>query len=258
MDWKSLTMNAFPDPKPFSTYSWPKLTKPGPGSASNYPDLKGPGPWEGGSFPDLQKPGPGAASSYPQLAPAAMGEGSSYPQLAQVQAGEGSSYPQLPQGGTSPGSAYPTSARKDHWGDWYFRVEIEGLEVGAFTKVEGLTVQVEAIEYQHSDDITPRKRMGRIKVDNVRLIKGYINTPDLYEWCEDAMKGDISRKSISVILTREHDKDQGSPTGRAEEAARYNLYECWPTKWTGFKLDAMGRGALVEEIELVVEEIKRG
>lgn len=136
----------------------------------------------------------------------------------------------------------------DYAGDWAFRVEIEGEAVARFTKVEGLTVNVDVIEYQHSDDIVPRKRMGRIKVDNVRLVKGYVADDMLFKWCEDCMKGDISRKSLSIVLLAD---DHGS------ELARYNVFEAWPVKWSGFKLDGKGQGALVEEIELAVEEIKR-
>jgi phage tail-like protein len=197
--------------------------------------LAGPGPWEGGSYPDLPAPGPWEGGSWPQLAQSAAPEGSSYPELSQSGPGEGSSYP---------------SARSntDHHGDWGFIVEIEGMEVGAFSKVEGLTVEVESIEYQHSDDITPRKRMGKIKVDNVKLVKGYVMTGDLFKWCEEAMKGDASRKSISIILLDD---------SRGGEAARYNLFDCWPCKWSGFKLDAKGNAALVEEIEFVVESMER-
>jgi len=220
MSWKELYNDAFPKPAPFKKYNWPKLEKPGPGDASSYPALEKAGPGEAGSYPALEKGG----------------------------AGESGSYASTKKDSTSPeGGVTPTERGFDHVGLFGFRVEIEGLDVGAFTKVEGLNVSIETIEYQHSNDLTPRKRMGRIKVENVKLIKGYLSTPDLYNWCLSAMQGDIERRAISIILL---DDD------RSQEPIRYNLFECWPCKWTGFRLDAGNSGAMVEEIELVVEELE--
>ena len=236
MNWKDLYGKAFPSPAPFKAYDWP--------------DLPTPGAWDASSYPQLAKPGPGAAGAYPSVPGPAAQPSSMFPQLTGPAPWPSSSFPELPGPTKFPGSEYPmTRTWLDHAGDFGFVVSIEGMEVGAFTKVEGLTVQVEPIEYQHSDDITPRKRMGRIKVENVRLVKGYVATDVLYKWCEDAMKGDVSRKSMSIVLLGDD---------RASEVARYNLFEVWPTKWSGFKLDGKGQGALVEEIELVVEQIERG
>ena len=249
MDWKKIWADAFP--------------KAPAGKPTSYPKLQGPGPWPSSSLPNLQKPGPGDASSYPQLKGPGAGEAGSYPQLKGPGAGEGGIYPQLKGPGPWPasslpglsgqkkwpGSTLPGMLRDDHIGEFGFRVEIEGVSAGHFTKVEGLNISIETIEYQHGDDITPRKRPGRIKVDNVRLIKGYVNTPALYNWCNDVMKGDVSHKSVSVVLLAD---DKGT------ELSRYNLFDVWPCKWSGFKLDGKGQGALVEEIELVCESLQRG
>ncbi len=234
MDWKSLYNDAFPAKEPFKKYDWPAMPGPKSGEASKYPS---PAP-----------SGPASASAYPVIQSSGASEGSSYPQGSSSSANPGSNYPMPPSQNKMPGNEIPSMRKQDHYGDFAFRVEIEGMAVGAFSKVEGLNVSIETIEYQHSDDITPRKRFGRIKVDNVRLIKGYVNTSTLFEWCESAMKGDISRKSVSVILM---DVDHN------EELCRYNLFDCWPCKWSSFKLDGMGRGALVEEVELVVEQVER-
>jgi len=238
VNWKDLWNNAFPAKQPSQKYTWPKLDKPGPSGPSSYPQMQKGGPGPGGSWPTIPKSGPSEGSQFPVVAGAGMGEG-------------GGQFPTLPNSGPGEGSALPSlrgGTWADHFGDFNFGVEIEGMAVGGFAKVEGLNVAVEVIEYQHGNDITPRKRMGRISVENVRLIKGYINDSSLYKWCENAMKGDIARKSMSIVLLDD---------SRSVEVARYNLYEVWPTKWSGFKFDAKGRGALVEEIELVVEQIER-
>lgn len=234
MDWKSLYNSAFPAPESFKKYDWPDLPSKQPMEPYNFPELPNQGPWESGQFGELPGPAPWPSSQFPALpGPAPW---------------EQSQFDELPQQSAWPGSSYPSMRWVDHVGDWAFRIEIEGEEAGYFSKVEGLTVQIEAIEYQHSDDITPRKRMGKIKVDNVRLVKGYVNSPALFEWCEKCMDGDISRKSVSIVLLADD---------HSAELCRYNLYEVWPCKWSGFKLDGKGQGALVEDIELIVEQIKR-
>lgn len=234
VDWKSLYNDAFPAKEPFKKYDWPEMPKPKAGAPSKYPELPATGSSPGSAYPNLQQPG--------------SGEGSSYPDVQANSAYPASNYPTVPVQNKMPGNQIPSMRKTDHYGDFAFRVEIEGMAIGAFSKVEGLNVSIEPIEYQHSDDITPRKRFGRIKIDNVRLIKGYVNTADLFDWCESAMKGDISRKSVSIILM---DVDH------SKELCRYNLFDCWPCKWSSFKLDGMGRGALVEEVELVVEQVER-
>ncbi|MFT5432728.1 MAG: phage tail-like protein [Myxococcota bacterium] len=255
MNWKDLYSKAFPKPKTYSKYDWPDLPKPGPWDAGKYPQLNGPGNAGASSYPTVKGPAMGEGSSYPELAGPKMGEGSSYPELKSDSAYPSSSYPQLKADSKAPATSYPVIQRKDHYPDFGFRIEMEGMDVGGFQKVEGLSMSVEPIEYQHSNDITPRKRMGRIKVENVKLIKGYINTPDLFEWCEEAMKGDVSRKSISLILLSPEAAGQWGTWG--PELCRYNLYDCWPTKWSSFRMDGKGQGALVEEIELVVESVQR-
>ncbi len=221
-----------------SGYAWPKLGTPGPWSGGSYPALATPKAGPGGSYPDLKSPGPWEGSDY--------GKETYWPKKSGP-----SSYKwkELEPQKKWPGMQLPSMRTDDHWGEFPFRVEIEGLSVGAFTKVDGLNINVEQIEYAHGDDLTPKKRAGRIKVDNVKLSKGYINTADLYNWCDEAMKGDPKRKSVSVILLSDD---------HATELCRYNLFDCWPCKWSGFRLDAKGNGALVEEIEFVVESMKRG
>ncbi len=91
-------------------------------------------------------------------------------------------------------------------------------------------------------------RPGRPKIGNLKLVKGYVNTDTLWCWCQDIIDGKVKRKSGSVVLL----SDSG------EEVTRYNFFDAWPTRWSGFRLNGKGSDALVEELELVVERIERG
>jgi phage tail-like protein len=142
----------------------------------------------------------------------------------------------------------PNRRKHDHIGQFNFKVEIEGVTVGAFKNVEGLDSETEVIEYQDGDDIIARKRPGRTKYSNVTLKRGYINTDELWKWRKKVIEGKVERKSGSVILCA----DDGS------EVCRYNFFEAWPSKWKGFTLDGKGGDVTVEEVELAVEKIERG
>ena len=142
----------------------------------------------------------------------------------------------------------PNRREFDHIGNFNFRVEIEGITVGAFRNVEGLESETEIIEFQDGDDIILRKRPGRTKYANIVLKKGYIATRDLWEWRRSVIEGHVERKSGSIVLLG----DDGQT-----ELARYNFYEAWPSKWKGFTLDGKGNDVNVEEIELAVERIER-
>jgi phage tail-like protein len=142
----------------------------------------------------------------------------------------------------------PNRREFDHIGNYNFKVEIEGVTVGAFRNVEGLDSETEIIEFQDGDDIVLRKRPGRTKYSNVSLKRGYINTDELWTWRKKVIDGVVERKSGSIILCA----DDGT------EVMRYNFYEGWPCKWKGFTLDGKGTDVNVEEMELAVEKIERG
>ncbi len=135
----------------------------------------------------------------------------------------------------------------DHIGQYNFKVEIDGVTVGAFKGAEGLDSETEVIEYQDGDDQVLRKRPGRTKYSNITLKRGYVGTDELWIWRKAVMEGKVQRKSGSIILCN----DSG------EEVMRYNFFEAWPAKWKGFSLDGKGADVAVEEIEFVVEYWER-
>ena len=142
----------------------------------------------------------------------------------------------------------PNRRPHDHIGQFNFKVEIEGVTVGAFRNVEGLDSETEVVEYQDGDDIILRKRPGRTKYSNLTFKRGYVNTDELWQWRKKVIEGKVERKSGSVILCA----DDGG------EIMRYNFFEAWPCKWKGFSLDGKGNDVTVEEVEMAVEKIERG
>jgi len=143
----------------------------------------------------------------------------------------------------------PKRRPEDPLGQYNFHVEIEGVNVAYFRAVSGLPIECEPIEYMNGDDGTIRKRPGRIKVSNITLKRGFAdksNNP-LWHWWEAVANGKVERKFGSIVLQN----DAGG------EVCRYNFTEGWPVKWKGWDLDGMGNTAVIEEIELCCETLKR-
>ncbi|MFZ4578237.1 MAG: phage tail protein [Myxococcota bacterium] len=157
--------------------------------------------------------------------------------------------PPPPKPKPAPPKAKVDTARSfDHQGAFRFRIEIEGIQVGAFTAVDGLNTTVELIEYQGGRDMFARQIPGRPKIAPVTLKKGYVNTAALWDWIQANMSGDLQFRNVSVILLA--DDAQG-------ELNRFDLIDCWPSSWRGWQLDAKSSNAMVEEIELQVRNIQR-
>lgn len=143
----------------------------------------------------------------------------------------------------------PNSRPQDHFVSSKFRVEIEGVTVGAFKSVSGLDSETEVVEYRDGNDLHIRKRPGRTRYANVVLKRGMIaENTELWDWYQAVRNGRVERKSVSIIV----DGDDGS------EKFRYNLFEAWPCRWKGLELDGTSEETLTEEIEMVVEHLERG
>lgn len=141
-----------------------------------------------------------------------------------------------------------TSRAFDHQGAFRFRVELGGVAAGAFTAVDGLSAQIEMIEYQGGMDQYVRQIPGRPKVAPVVLKKGYVNTAALWDWMQGTMDGELRFENVSLVLLA----DDGTT-----ELVRYNLTETWPSRWNGFQLDANSSNAMIEELELQARTVSR-
>ena len=142
----------------------------------------------------------------------------------------------------------PNRRQFDHLVAAKFRIEIEGVTQGAFTAVDGLEASIDVIEFADGSDLIARKRPGRARYANIVLKRGYVNSPELWDWFRAAADGRVERRAGSIIVTG----DDGS------EILRYNFFEGWPCRWRSFALDADSTQGLIEEIEIAVERIERG
>lgn len=129
-----------------------------------------------------------------------------------------------------------------------FVFTVDGLTIGAFTEVSGLSVQIETEELaEGGQNQYTHKLPGRMKWPNLVLKRGVTDSNNLFEWltkCSGDGLADqgnkIERHHGSVTLL-----DAGGKTVR-----RWSFVDAYPVKWTGPRLAASSRDVAVEELEV--------
>jgi phage tail-like protein len=129
-----------------------------------------------------------------------------------------------------------------------FVFTVDGLTIGAFTEVSGLSVQIDTEELaEGGQNHFTHKLPGRMKWPNLVLKRGITDTDTLFEWfakCSgeglEAGGNKVERRHGSVALL-----DAGGKTVR-----RWSFVDAYPVKWSGPKLAASSRDLAVEELEV--------
>jgi len=128
-----------------------------------------------------------------------------------------------------------------------FRVEIDGIASASFASVDGLRCETEVIEYREGGDTNfVRLIPGATKCGPLVLQRGLTANRELWNWYQEVANGRDVRKNIAVVLMNPDRTD----------AVRYNLYECFPVKWTGPTLDAKGSDIAIEEVVIAFERME--
>jgi phage tail-like protein len=137
--------------------------------------------------------------------------------------------------------------RIDPYLAYNFLVEIDGATVAGFNEVDGISSEIEAVEYREGKDaMHPRKLSGMRKFGNITLKNGFTVNDDLHRWFLAGLTGPVDRRSGSIILMNEEE----------QQVVRWNFREGWPTKFEGPPFNAASAEVAILSVELVVEEIE--
>ena len=128
-----------------------------------------------------------------------------------------------------------------------FKVSIDGMNWTNYENVSGLGIDLEDIAFQGEKNQI-LNRPGRFTARDISLIRRYKKDKELYAWMKDIKAGKQTRKSGSVILLDDEEK----------EVARFNFFGAWPKAWSGPTLskDMSGNDTLKEEIVLSVADLE--
>ena len=138
--------------------------------------------------------------------------------------------------------------RLDPYSGFNFSVELDGLTRAGFRSCSGLESTTNAVTYREGTDrvLSSRKLPGLLTQGDVTLSRGITADDKLWKWREKVMTGQVERHNISISLL-----DDG---GNAK--ITWNLFEGWPTQWTGPSFDASSDEVGVEQLVLAYERIE--
>ena len=139
-------------------------------------------------------------------------------------------------------------SRKDPFRNFRFRLEIKGITQAGFSECSGFGSNIEVIEYREGGEAaTVRKLPGKVSYPDITLKWGLTDSRELYDWHLSAVNGEIDRRDGSVVLL----DDIG------EEAARWNFFSAWPSKYDGPDFNAKGNDVSVDSLTVSCERVER-
>jgi phage tail-like protein len=126
----------------------------------------------------------------------------------------------------------------------FFALEIDSLTLGWFTGCSGLSMEFNVITYKETNGtkVIERKRAGQPKSNEVVLKRGFTTNRVIHDWFQTVVDADepTPYKTASIII---YDRKQ-------EEAARFNLEACWPSKLSVSDLSSANDEVMIEELTI--------
>jgi phage tail-like protein len=130
----------------------------------------------------------------------------------------------------------------DYGSSLFFRLTIDGQDMGIFNGCEGLAVEVEVQEYEEGGNNGYVTRLpGRLKHSTLRLSRAL--SPDsskLTTWISTMVTG-IQRPTVEVSALR----------ADGSTVAEWGLLDALPSSWTGPTLDPSANNVATETLEIV-------
>ncbi len=138
-----------------------------------------------------------------------------------------------------------TAERRDPYRTFNFQLEIDGIPLGAFSEVSGLTAEGDAVDYREGTDVQQnvRKLPGLRKFTNITLKRGYTQDKSLWRWYGNIMNGQQDRRDVTIVLLNES----------RQPVLRWHAESAWVNKIEGPSFKAAGNEIAMESVELVHE-----
>lgn len=129
-----------------------------------------------------------------------------------------------------------------------FKLIMQGVVQGHFTRVDGLGLKIARILYRPGgENSTVRAIPGQVEYTPVTLRYGLTDSTELLQWLFTAVNGRVERRNISVAML-----DDAAST----EVRRWNLIGAWPCEWAGAPLDALGNDLAIETLSLAYDRLE--
>jgi phage tail-like protein len=138
-----------------------------------------------------------------------------------------------------------TADRRDPYRSFNFQLEIDGVPLGAFSEVSGLTAEGDAVDYREGTDVQQnvRKLPALRKYSNITLKRGYTQDKSLWRWYGNIVNGQPDRRDVTIVLLNE----------ARQPVLRWHAESAWINKIEGPSLKAAANEIAMESVELVHE-----
>jgi len=139
-------------------------------------------------------------------------------------------------------------ARTDPFHGFRFRVEIDQVQHGGFSKVKGL-VRETKVETRREGGLNDfEHKFATLTIYPSLVLERGLADDYLWSWHEDVVEGRVKRRTITIVLQNE----------AGEEVWRWLIDNAFPVKWAGTDLDGASSQVLVESVELAHHGIRKG
>src|SRR6266852_3923705 len=138
-----------------------------------------------------------------------------------------------------------TAERKDPYRAFNFQLQIDGVPLGAFSEVSGLTADGDSVDYREGTDLQPnvRKLACLRKFPNIVCKRGKTHDNSLWSWYNNIVNGQADRRNVTIVLMNE----------ARQPVLRWHAENAWVNKIEGPALKASGNEVAMESVELVHE-----
>jgi phage tail-like protein len=133
----------------------------------------------------------------------------------------------------------------DPFGNYYFALEVDGVEVAHFLECTGLkssNTPYEIVEGGYNGNV--HRRPGQSKWDNLVLKYASSASTYLLEWRDQYLQED------SFAKRRKRTGSVALMSNAGEVLRRFHFSEAWPVSWEGPALNAGGSALAVETLEI--------
>ena len=129
-----------------------------------------------------------------------------------------------------------------------FKLIMQGVVQGHFTRVDGLGLKVARILYRAGgENSTVRAIPGQVEYTAVTLQYGLTDSTEMLQWLFTAVNGRVERRNISLAMLDD---------AASSEVRRWNLIGAWPCEWSGAPLDALGNELAIETLRLAYDRLE--
>ena len=138
-----------------------------------------------------------------------------------------------------------TADRRDPFRSFNFQLQIDGIQLGAFSEASGLTAEGDSVDYREGTDRqnNVRKLVGLRKYSNITLKRGYTTDTSLWQWYTSAVNGTPDRRNVTIVLMNES----------RQPVLRWHAENAWVNKIEGPSFKATGTDVAMESVEIVHE-----